>query len=118
MGRVRFLADHNLNEQIIDGALRREPTLEFARVRDIGPADLSDPELLSWAASNGFVIVSHDVNTMTAYAYDRIEKGEPMAGLLLVSQFEPIGAVIESLVLISSASEAEEWHDTVAFLPL
>ena len=118
MGRVRFLADHNLNEQIIDGALRREPTLELARVRDIGPSDMSDPDLLEWAAQRGFVIVSHDVNTMAGFAYERVEKGQQMAGLLLVSQFEPIGAVIESLLLISSASEDDEWQDTVAFLPL
>jgi hypothetical protein len=47
---------------------------------------------------------------MAGFAYERIEK--------LVSQYEPIGAVIENLLLISSASEDEEWQDTVAFLPL
>jgi hypothetical protein len=118
MGRVRYLADHNLNEQIVDGVLRREPVIEFLRVRDVGPADRSDPDLLDWAAQNGCVIVSHDVNTMPAYAYERMAKGATMAGLLMVSQFEPIGGIIENLILIASASDAEEWSGVVAFLPL
>ena len=34
MSRPRFLADHDLNEHIIDGVLRREPAVEFLRARD------------------------------------------------------------------------------------
>jgi hypothetical protein len=31
MSRPRFLADHDLNEHIVDGTLRREPGVEFLR---------------------------------------------------------------------------------------
>jgi hypothetical protein len=34
MTAPRFLADHDLNEQIVTGVLRREPALEFIRSRD------------------------------------------------------------------------------------
>ena len=34
MSRPRFLADHDLNEHILDGVARRELTIEFVRVRD------------------------------------------------------------------------------------
>jgi hypothetical protein len=118
MGRVRFLADHNLNEHIVDGVLRREPAVDFLRIRDVAPVDISDPDLLEWAARNEYMVVSHDVNTMPAYAYERMARGEKATGLLLVKQTQPIGPVIDSLVLIWAATDAEEWRDKVWFLPL
>jgi hypothetical protein len=74
--------------------------------------------VLEWAAHRKLIILSHDVNTMSANAYARIARGEFMAGLLLVRQ-QPIAmrAIIENLVLIWSASDAEEWYGKVRFLP-
>jgi hypothetical protein len=118
MSRPRFLADHDLNEHIIDGVLRREPTLEFIRARDVGLSDRPDTELLAYAAANGFLVVSHDVNTMVGHAYARLSAGDNMLGLLMVRQSDPIGPVIDSLVLIWCASDAEEWSAQVRFLPL
>ena len=118
MGQVRYLADHDLNEQIVSGVLRREPTIEFIHVRDIGPGNRLDADVLEWSAQRGFVVVSHDVNTMAAAAYERLGRGEKMTGLILVPQLEPIGTIIEDLILIGSATEAEEWSGAVAFLPL
>jgi hypothetical protein len=118
MSRPRFLADHDLNEHIIDGTVRREPALEFIRARDVALSDRPDPEVLAYAAEHGFLIVSHDVNTMPAHAYARAAGESLMRGLFMVRQTEPIGPVIDSLVLIWSASEAEEWENQVRFLPL
>lgn len=118
MSRPRFLADHDLNEHVIDGVLRREPALEFLRVRDVGLSDRPDSEVLAFAADNGFLVISHDVNTMPAQAYARVAADQPMRGLLMVRQSQPIAPVIENLVLIWSASEAEEWESQVHFLPL
>ncbi len=36
MSRPRFLADHDLNEHIVTGVLRREPAAEFLCVREFG----------------------------------------------------------------------------------
>jgi hypothetical protein len=118
MSHPRFLADHDLNEQIVTGVLRREPAIEFLRARDVGMDDRSDSEVLDHAATEGLIVVSHDVNTMPANAYGRLAAGLALAGLLMVRQAQPIGSVIDTLVLIWSASEADEWHDQVAFLPL
>ena len=118
MSRPRFLADHDLNEFIVEGVLRREPPVEFVRAREVALADRPDPVVLEYAARNAFLIVSHDVNTMSGYAYARVAAGEKMGGLLLVPQRAPLGPVIESLLLIWSDSEAEEWENQVLFLPL
>lgn len=118
MSRPRFLADHDLNEHIVDGVLRRDPAVVFARARDVGLAGRPDPEVLEFAAANGFIVVSHDVNTMSKHAFDRLTAGLPLTGLLLVRQTDPVQYAIESLLLIWSASEAEEWAGSVVFLPI
>lgn len=117
MSRPRFLADHDLNEHIVDGVERREPALEIIRARDIGLGDKPDADVLAFAAENRFLIVSHDVNTMPAQAFSRLAAGEAMCGLFMVRQTQLIAPVIESLVLIWSASEAEEWQNQVRSLP-
>ncbi len=109
MSRPHFLADNDLNDAIVMGVLRREPTIEFARLRDLGLATRADPEVLDHAAREKWIVVSHDVNTMREAACTRLSAGLSMSGLLLAHQRTPVSAIIESLLLIWSASEAEEW---------
>jgi hypothetical protein len=118
MSRSKFLADHDLNEQIVAGVVRRSPGLEFRRVREFGFARRNDAFLLDYAAEQGFIIVSHDVNTMTAAAYTRLAEGKHLAGLFMVPQTFPIGPIIDNLLLIWSASDGEEWANQVIFLPI
>ncbi|MBV8780131.1 MAG: DUF5615 family PIN-like protein [Phycisphaerae bacterium] len=66
MSRPRFLADHDLTEAIHLGVVRREPSIEFHLLREVGIADRADSEVLDYAASHGLILVSHDVNTITA----------------------------------------------------
>jgi hypothetical protein len=118
MSRPRFLADHDLTEAIVLGVLRREPAIEFRRLREVGFADRSDSQVLEYAASAGFLLVSHDVNTMTAHASERLKSGLSTPGIFLVHQADPARGTIDDLILIWAASEAEEWTDQVVFLPV
>ena len=118
MSTVRFLADHDLNEHIVEGVRRREPGIEFLRVRDLGLKSHPDSEILAYAHRNQIVLVSHDVNTMTAEAKRRLENSMGISGLLLVPQSVAVRVTIETLVLIWSATELEDWNDQVVFLPL
>jgi Domain of unknown function (DUF5615) len=118
MSRPRFLADQDLNEHIITGVLRHEPAIEFRRLREIGLDRHPDAEVLAHAAAQGLLVVSHDVNTMIDQAFARLAEGHALSGLLMVQQRGAIAPVIESLVLIWSASEFEEWQGQVVYLPL
>jgi len=118
MSRPQFLADHDLNEHIVNGVLRQEPTMNFLRVRDLGMSESADEEVLDHADRERLLVVSHDVNTMPAAAYARLFRGQSFPGLFMVQQMSPIGPMIESLVLIWAASDLEEWKDQVVFLPL
>ena len=95
MSRPKFLADHDLNEQIVVGVLRGAPAAEFRRVRELGFATRNDAFLLDFAAEQGLIIVSHDVNTMPAAVYERLAGGRPVAGLLMVQQTFPVGPIID-----------------------
>ena len=103
---------------LISLLLGRESAVECARVREFGMGEASDDAILDYAAKQGWLVVSHDVNTMPAAAFARLAKGRAMAGLLMVPQTEPIRAIIESLLLVWSASEREEWNGQVVFLPI
>lgn len=118
MSRPRFLVDHDFNEHIIRGARRLQQAVEFLHVRDVALADAADTDVLEYAAAEGWIVLSHDVNTMTAAASTRLATGRPMRGLFLVHQRSPIASIIEELLLIWSASEAEEWAGQIRFLPL
>ncbi len=118
MSRPRFLANHDLREAIAVGVVRLEPAVEFHRLRDLGMESRPDDEVLDYAARENLLIVSHDVNTMTAHAKRRIASGMAMPGIFLVHQNSPVRQAIEDLILIWSSSEAEEWSAQIAFLPL
>lgn len=115
---LRFLADENFNNAILRGLLRRNPALEIRRVQDTVMSGADDPSVLKWAAEQGFILLTHDVTTMTDHAYARIAREELMPGVFAIGLDVPIGAVIEELLLITECSEEEEWTDQVWHLPL
>jgi hypothetical protein len=118
MSTPRFLADEDLRRAIVRAARRLEPSLEFATVQDLGLSGTADPLVLEFAHSNGWLLVSHDVNTMKAAAEERVAQALGMSGLFLVPQSRPVRAVAESLVLIRAATQAEEWRDRIVYLPV
>ena len=118
MSGPRFLVDNDLMDQIVLGVLRREPTLVMTRLREVGLAKAPDTSVLEFAAREGFIVVSHDINTMRAAAVARLQNDQVLAGLLLVHQRSPLAQTIEDLILIGVASDAAEWVGEIRFLPL
>jgi len=115
---IKFLADENLNNQIVRGVLRQNPDIDIVRVQDVGLKGADDPDVLSWAAQEGRIILTHDLATMIAFAYERIQAGLLMPGLFEVKRRVPVGLVIEEIILIAECSLDEEWEGQVRFLPL
>jgi hypothetical protein len=115
---VRFLADENFDNRILAGLRRRQPALEILRVQDTDLAGAVDPEVLAWAAKERRILLTHDAATMPGYAYERIEAGAAMPGVIEVSLDLPIGQAIEELVLLMEAGRPEEFDNRVIYLPL
>ena len=115
---LRLLADENFNNDILRGLLRRKPDLNVVRVQDVGLAGASDSDVLEWAAQGNRILVTHDVSTVTRYAFERVERGRPMPGVFEVSRGVPIGVAIEDLLLLVECSLDGEWEGQVHNLPL
>jgi hypothetical protein len=113
---VRFLADENFNNQIVRGMLRQNPGIDIVRIQDVGLSGADDPTVLEWAAQEGQIVLTHDVATMTTFAYQRIQAELSMPGLFEVSRRVPVA--IEEIILIAECSIEGEWEGQVRFLPL
>ncbi len=97
---LSLLADENLDGNIVRGVLRRVKGLNRARVQDLGLSRLDDPTILKWAAEQGRILVTHEVQTVTRFAYERVEAGLPMPGVIEVISSAPIGPLVEKLALV------------------
>ena len=114
---VRFLADEDVRPAVIQGLRSREPAIDILDVKTAGLRGAKDPDLLEIAAAQDRVLISYDRNTMTAHFCERLAAGKPSAGVFIVPDGEnAIGAIIEWLVLVWSASQAEEWRDRIEFV--
>jgi hypothetical protein len=114
---ICFVADENFNNEILRGVQRRVPAAELLRVQDTELAGQPDTMILEWAAQHGYVVLTHDVNTMRGYFYDRVNAGLPVPGLFLVHGTQAIGQVIDDLALVLLASDATEWQGRIEYLP-
>lgn len=115
---LRFLADENFNNQIVRGVLRQNPNVDVVRVQDVGLSAADDPSVLEWVAQQRRVVLTHDVATMTQFAYERVQTGLLMPGLFEVSRRVPVGLAIEEILLLAECSLEGEWEGQVRFLPL
>ena len=114
---IRFLADEDLDADIIEGLRSREPAIDIVDAKKAGLRGSKDSFLLELAAQQERILVSRDRRTMTRYFRERLLVGKSNPGLFIVPQRSPIGEVIESLLLIWTASKASEWRDSIMYLP-
>lgn len=72
--RIRFQADADLDEDIVTGLRRREPSRDFQTGSEARLEALHDREVLARAASQGRILVSHDRKTMPRHFAEFILK--------------------------------------------
>ena len=115
---LRLISDQNFNGRILRGLSRRVAHLDLVRALDVGLARVDDPVLLEWAATEDRIVLTHDVNTIPGFAYDRVRAGHAMPGIFLVSSSMPIGQAIDELTFVIDGSSQEDWKDMVTYFPL
>ena len=120
LGRLsEKLAHHeNLDGSIVRGLLRRVSRLDIVRVQEVGLCGADDPAVLAWAAEQGRVLVTHDVETVTRFAYERVVAGLPMSGVIEVVSSASIGQVVGELALIVECFEDRDLDAQVLYRPL
>ncbi len=115
---LALAADENFNNDIVRGLRRRAIDLDIVRIQDVGLAAADDPTVLEWAAQEGRVLLTHDVSTITRYAYERVRAGKSMPGVFEVSRNVAIRVAIEDILLVAEGSIEDEWEGQVRYLPL
>jgi hypothetical protein len=115
--KIRFQADANLNEDIVSGVLRRLPEIDFQTGNEAHLESLSDLEVLTQSAHEHRILVSHDRRTMPTH-FGEFVRTQTSPGVMIVSQNADVREVIEELILIWVASEAEEYINSIRTLPL
>jgi len=111
-------ADENFNHDIVRGLVRREPDLDIVSIQDVGLSGADDAKVLDWAAQEKRVLLTHDVSTLTHYAYERVRAGLSMPGIFEVSRAVPLGRAIEDILLLAHCSLSGEWEGQIRYLPL
>ena len=76
------------------------------------------PDVARLGGAGGRILLTHDVQTIPRFAYDRVRTGQPMPGVVEVDVSATIGAALEELVLLIGATCDDEWPDQVKFVPL
>lgn len=114
----RFLADENIDPDLVLGLRRRVDDIDIVSVQDVGLRTVGDPEILQWSADEGRILVSHDLKTIPGIAGDRLNAELPMPGVILLRSTLVIAQAIDELAAIAGATDAEEWNNQIAYLPL
>jgi hypothetical protein len=115
---LRLLADENFNGRILRALRRQIPDLDVVRTQDTPLCGTDDQTLLQLAADEGRILLTHDVETLVGYAWQRVRSGMAMPGVIVVLTDRPIGQVIEDLEILLLASRSEELEARIYFLPL
>src|SRR3990172_840607 len=106
---LRFATDENFKSAILRGILRRKPNLDIVRVQDVGLSEEDDDVILEWAAKENRILLTHDVSTITDFAYQRVRAGKSMPGVFEVGRSVSIRTAIEDILLIAETSLEGEW---------
>lgn len=115
--RVTFQADADLDGRILRGLRRTAPEIDIRTASDAGLAGLKDPEVLRIAADSGRILVSQDRRTMPAH-FAQFSNTAKSPGVILLREALSISMAIDELILIWSASQAEEWTGRLVWIPL
>ena len=115
---IHLLADESFDNDIVRRVLRRNSSVDIVRIKDVGLSGEEDPAILESSAQADRVLLTHDVATMTRFAYDRIEAGLSMPGVFEVPGSVLISVAIEQIELLAECSLEGEWEGQVRFLPL
>jgi predicted nuclease of predicted toxin-antitoxin system len=73
----KFLTDENIDRRITQGVLRRMSSgrFEVVSTADVGLERTPDVAILEWAGEGGYVVITHDKETMIALPVQELRKG-------------------------------------------
>lgn len=114
---MKWLADENLDNNILRGLIQRNGHFDALRVQDVGLLGKGDHEVLAWAGRHVRTLITHDLSTMIP-ALRAVNARQVPARALLVPDSLPLGLVIEQILLLDECSVDGDWAAGYLYLPL
>jgi Domain of unknown function (DUF5615) len=96
----------------------RDPSIDVLLASDAGLLQADDPAVLTWAAENDRIVLTHNRATMRDFAYERLLAGRGMPGLFVLNDRLPVRVAIDELQLVNACSEMADWTGRVVHLPI
>ena len=119
MSTVRFLCDEAVAVFLAGAVHQQEPAVEISCVGQDGMPRKGtlDPELLIFAEAMRWCLLTVDRQTMASHVADHQAAGNHTWGVFSLRDGFPVIRHVDNLILIWSASQAEEWIDHMDWLP-
>lgn len=116
---VRFLCDEHVHPALAEAIHNREPGVKLLFVgQPNAPATgTPDPELLQSAEQKGYALLTGDRRTMPIHLIEHHAAGRHTWGVFLIRREAEWSRLIHDILLIWSASQAEDWRDRLEYLP-
>lgn len=116
----QYLLDENVAPLYRTQLLHKDARLKVWRVGDPNapPTGTLDPEILCWCESNDFILVTNNRRSMPIHLADHLAAGRHVPGILIFEATQPIGIIIDELVLIARASFPGEYEDRITYIPV
>lgn len=115
---IKILADQNFNGRILRGLKSRIFELDCLTTHEIGIQKYTDYDLLTFAARENRIILTHDAKTFPKFAYEKISNGEKMSGVIVVSDKYSIGSAIDEIEVALLCNSESDWKNNVTRIPL
>jgi predicted nuclease of predicted toxin-antitoxin system len=115
---MKLLFDEHIDRDILNGLIRKSVRAEIVLAVDMELQGKSDAELLEWAATHGYIVLSKDKSTMSNFAYTRMQEGLKMPGVILVTRELSIGETIENLMLLIECTTEDEFENRIYPIPI
>ena len=97
----QLLADSNINEHIVRGLRRKQPSLYIVTAHSVGLDGVADPDVLAYAAQHDLILITHDIRTMPAHFatfLQQLKENEYSPGVWYLPQTFSVGAAIEAII--------------------
>ena len=113
MSAVRFFTDEDIYAAIAPAL--RKAGLDAVSTPEVGRLGESDESQLTYAASEGRVLVTFNVAHFAALHAAWMTEGHHHAGIAVSTQ-RPIGDLLRRIVNLTGASDAESMQDRLEYL--
>ncbi len=120
---LRFILDEHLRGPLWSAIVRHNALgglpIDATRVGD--PPDLplgaDDPPILLWAEREQRILITEDVHTMKGHLDNHLRASHHSSGIFNISVGFSIREIVEYLELVAHAGEAEDYQDTITYVP-